>query len=72
MPRILDGTTWLLLAESARRHRLREGTIRQAIHDGRIHSHTFEGRTWVCDDDVADVELAWYRRGAVLALPEHG
>jgi hypothetical protein len=72
MPRVLDGTTWLEISVSAARHRLRVGTVRQAITDGRVHSHTLDGRTWVCDDDVADVELAWYRRGAVLAQPEHG
>lgn len=72
MPRVLDGTTWLTVAASATRHRLREGTVRQAITDGRVRAHTLNGHTWVCDDDVADVELAWYRRGDVLAEPEHG
>lgn len=70
--RASDGTTWLPIADSSQRHRLREATVRQAIFDRRVRSWSLSNRTWVCDDDVADVELAWFRRADVLAHREHG
>lgn len=62
MPRILDGTTWLELAAAARRHGVSEDAVKMAVRRGKVRSHRLDGKVWVCSDDVADVELANYRR----------
>lgn len=62
MPRVLDGTTWLELAAAARRHGVSEDAVRMAIRRGKVRCHKLSGKVWVCADDVADVELANYRR----------
>lgn len=57
-----DGTTWLPIAESALRHRVRTGTVRQWVYLNHVRSWKLDNRLWVCDDDVADRELAWRKR----------
>lgn len=57
-----DGRTWLPIAESARRHRVREATIRVWISRNKVHGMWTQGEYYVCDDHVADAELAWRRR----------
>ena len=56
------GRTWLPIAESARRHRVREATIRVWITRNRVRGIWTLGTYFVCDDEVADAELAWQRR----------
>lgn len=55
--RASDGTTWLPLAESGNRHAVPLTTILVWRHRHQIRSWKLDNRVWVCDDDVADMEL---------------
>lgn len=60
--RATDGTTWLPIAESALRHRVRVETIKAWVRRNKVHGMWTNGEYYVCDDHVADAELAWRRR----------
>lgn len=63
--RATDGTTWLPIAESADRHSVPRATVQMWRYRQQIRSWKLDNRVWVCDDDVADMELL--RRARVRA-----
>lgn len=57
------GAEWLTTPEVLERApRLKAATLRSWIHRGRVRHHRVGRTSWVCWDDVMEVEAAAFRR----------
>lgn len=59
-----DGIEWLTVRDAARRARIREDTLRQWRHRGKVRAHLIDGRLWLHMGDVLASEKHWRKRAA--------
>jgi len=65
-----DGIEWLTVADAARRARVREDTLRQWRHRGKVRAHLIDGRLWVHMGDITKAEQQWRTRGTRPGRPK--